>query len=846
MRIAIRACWLLTLTLATPACGGGDDDSGPAGTGGAAGAGSGLAGGAGGVPVPCTEPLCEPTPPSTLLPAGSTTVELTVASDVPTRCAWAVGAEVPFEQMAPFDEGQDTTSHRTTLTGLDADTTVVNQVYVRCDAGDGYALTLQYRALPAPSPSFPRAGNLWGSWELMRNGGVAHCARIDLFLGAGFQPSEIAELRGLNPNVLVLDSINTVERSDGEDPIPEANFLHDTSGQRIEVWPGAWRLNLTRPEVATLQARYAYQKIVDSGFAFDGCFFDNFFTSQSWVTEDCWGNPVQVDADEDGVLDDPTWLDAAWRDGVFAELREWRRLMPYAYASGHLPRPPTAELGELFNGDSIGFLPADVREGEAGFARLWETYQGWWQVRSDPVITMVEASPPDSIAYGYDFTPLEKIPAATLEFARTFFPYMRFGLGVTLMNDGFFAYEFGDTWHGNDWWYDELDADLGAACGPAARVDLETPSTADLATNGGFESDLAGTWTLWASTDTGAAATAALDASQPGEGAQSVRIDITDPGDAVDWKVGFYQNDRSVTAGVSYDLRFWARADAAHTISVGLQKQVDDWRNYGLWRQVELGTQWVEHTVTFEANETATDGRLQFSVGTRVGTVWLDGVRLTEHPADVYRRDFQNGVAILNGTRSPQTVAVGSGLSRLVGAQAPRYQYVVDDADPTVTFTGTWVETGYDSGEWTAAAPYYHHWGTGCRELAGTTGDLSFPLALRADDTYDLDAWWPAAPAATGFTTQAVFEVVAGGTVIATATFDQTTGGDQWHRIGTVELAVADDARVRVRNQAAGTVVADAVLVQSAARYNDGTAAATVDLDPMDAIVLRRTTGSCP
>ena len=84
-------------------------------------------------------------------------------------------------------------------------------------------------------------------------------------------------------------------------------------------------------------------QILAAILAQDGMFFDNFFTSQSWLTTDYQGNPVQVDADGDGKLDDPVWLDAAWRAGVFAELAEWRKLMPYAYASGHLPRPPTAD-----------------------------------------------------------------------------------------------------------------------------------------------------------------------------------------------------------------------------------------------------------------------------------------------------------------------------------------------------------------------------------------------------------------------------------------------------------------------------------------------------------------------
>ena len=41
-----------------------------------------------------------------------------------------------------------------------------------------------------------------------------------------------------------------------------------------------------------------------------------------------------------------------------------------------------------------------------------------------------------------------------------------------------------------------------------------------------------------------------------------------------------------------------------------------------------------------------------------------------------------------------------------------------------------------------------------------------------------------------------------------------------------------------------GSCIADAVRVESAARYNDGSAADNVTLQPMDAIVLRRTLGA--
>ena len=228
---------------------------------------------------------------------------------------------------------------------------------------------------------------------------------------------------------------------------------------------GASRLNLTKPEVAAMQAQYAYQQLVDADFAVDGCFFDNFFTSQSWVKQDIYGNAVSVDANDDGLPDDPVWLDAAWKKGVYDELRAFRKWMPWAIVTGHLPRPPDAELGQIFNGDSFGFIVPEVREGLNPFADFWGMYQPWYTLGQKPVVTMIEAAPPMQIGYGYGYDPLNTIPASTLEFARGDWPNMRFGLGMTLMNDGYFAYEYGDTYHGNDWWYDELDFDWAS---PAA------------------------------------------------------------------------------------------------------------------------------------------------------------------------------------------------------------------------------------------------------------------------------------------------------------------------------------------------------------------------------------------
>ena len=780
------------------------------------------------------------TPPSTLLPPGSTTLAFTVNTNRATSCRYSLGQALAFDAMTPFDSGQGATTHAVTFTGLDPDTTKVNEVYIRCDVAPDQLLHLRYRVLPLANPSFPRKGNLWGSWSVMKNGGIDHCKRIDLWLGAGFSETEVRQLRALNPDVLVLDSINTVEHSDSEKlNIPDNYWLKDTTGKRIEVWNGAYRLNLTKPEVAAYQAQFAYKHLLDKNLCMDGMFFDNFMTSQSWVTQDMWGHPVQVDANEDGLPDDPVTLNAAWRAGVFAELEAWRILMPHAYTSGHLQESTSADTQAIFNGNSIGFSAPGTKDGSRSFPDLWSAYNSWWDTGHSPTITMIESGPPFEIAYGYGYQPSKDLPAATLEFARTYYPYMRWGLGLTLMNDGYFANELGDTWHGNDWWYDELDFDLGYPKGPAQRLDLGATPTTDWILNGGFEQALSPTWTNWVNTAAGASATFTRDTAQAVAGSASCRADITNAGQGANWHIALMQMNVPTTKGTSYDLSFKIRSDAPHPFSVGIQKGSPDWHSYGLSKSLtSTGPTWQSLSVTFEATETATDGRLSFNVGSKTGSVWIDDVKLQLHPPDVFRRDFDKGAVILNASKARRTIQVSGSYRRLTETQAPRYQYVVDDADAAFS-AGTWATASYDSGQWMALGPWFHDWGTGCHQSSSTTGSATWDLGLRSNDTYTLDAWWPAAPGATNWSSQVLYEVVVNGQVIASATFDQTKGGDQWHRIASLPLTVAAGAQVRITNLQAKPAIADAILVQSAARYNDGSDASNVELDAMDAILLQ-------
>jgi|GEM_PF-712064 len=780
-------------------------------------------------------PITGADPPSTLLPPASTSVALSLQTAAAASCRYSVNTRADYTAMTAFDSGDGATDHHVTVRGLAAETTVVNNVFVRCSSDPHYALKLLYRSLPSVNANFPRKGNLWGTGEL-RQKGLEHAARIDLHLGSDFSPSEIRKLRALNPNILVLNSINAVENFN----LPDDYYLKDTKGNKIEVWPGTYRLNLTKPYVAQYQAHYAYQLILDSGLQFDGCFFDNFFLTESWLNHDIYGNPVQLDADEDGKPDDPATLDAAWRAGVFAEMREFRRLMPYALTSGHHFRPPDPDVLTLFNGDSVGFMSSDVLEGRQSLDQLWIVYDDWFQSGRRPVIMMLESSPQAQISYGYDYDPLQKIPASTLEFARTYFPYIRFGLTFVLMTDGYFAHEFGDAWHGNDWWYDELDFNLGQPLGPMKRIPIGNGSGNEIITNGGFESPLANTWDMWVNTDAGAAASVSVDGATAAAGNASALITITSAGQGLDWHIDFHQYDRALQAGTLYELSFWAKADAPRAISLSVSKESPDWRTYGLSGSVNLGTDWKRYAVTFTATETVTDARVQFLVGAAAGKVWLDSVSLTDKPPEVWRRDFTQGIALLNAGSKRQTVPLEPGFRRLTGSQAARHEYIVDDADDAFTAGTGWHSASYDSGRWQATGPFYHHWASGCRQCDGSCAPSSWDLALREDDTYTIAAWWAAAPGASSWSRKVVFELIAAGEVIATTTVDQSTGGDQWHVLFTQALRVADAPFVRVRNAGSGPAIADALWVRSAARYNDGSDAPSVALEPLDGIVLLR------
>ncbi|MBL8166294.1 MAG: carbohydrate binding domain-containing protein, partial [Anaerolineae bacterium] len=667
-------------------------------------------------------------PPSTLLAPNTTEFVLLITSEAPASCRYAL-TDAAFDQMTPFDSGSGATQHQTRVWGLDPDPNTVNTVYVRCDAYPDVVLPLHYRSLSQVNPAFPRTGNLWGSANFIGKS-PDEIAKIDLWLGAHWSPNEIIALRQANPDVRVLTSYNAVER-EATEAVPDSYWLYDVNGNRVEVWPGAYRLNMTRPEVAEFQAQMAYQLILDSGLMFDGIFIDNVFTTQSWQDEDIFGNDFAVDANQDGQPDDPDVFDAAWRAGLLHQLRRVRELLPNAILSGHAQEINDPEMAAIFNATSIGFDLPYVIEGRIPFADLWERYEAWQTNARPPAGTMVESAVPLQIGYGYGFLPWDTMPTRTVDFARDYYPYMRFGLAFTLMHDGYFAHEIGDTWHGNDWWYDELDYDLGYPLGPAQFINVTGRELNNRIVNGNFESPLGLDWELWADASEGYVASLTGDTLDFAEGVVSARIDVTSAPGVMD-RAELRQQSRELQRAVTYDVTFWAKSNPPREMAVAAMRGSPPWTNYGLYQVISIDGEWREYRLTFTANANTNNSRLQFMLGAQPGTVWLDDVRLTERPPDVLRREFDNGIVLLNASRAPQAVVLGPGYRRLQGAQAALYEYIVDDLPPGFSTRGDSEMVEIDSGEWQAAGPYYHDWGPHAHLLRN--GEARWDLQIPAPD----------------------------------------------------------------------------------------------------------------
>lgn len=239
----------------------------------------------------------------------------------------------------------------------------------------------------------------------------------------------------------------------------------------------------------------------------------------------------------------------------------------------------------------------------------------------------------------------------------------RFGLGSATMADGYGVFAVGsrDAFAGDyhEYWFDEYAVDLttGAASELPQHIGwLGQPMSSfyQMVWNGtgpqgianpGFETSLGQGWSFNSFPGAGSIV---RELGTPPEGSASARITVNQP-NPVDWHVNFASLiGIPIMPWISHSATFWIRASSARNVNVVISRTN---ATQLMSRSVEVGTEWRQVQVPFLGSsvlEPANGTRLQFFVGRDSGNVWVDDVHFQAGLSSVYRRDFQNGVVLVN------------------------------------------------------------------------------------------------------------------------------------------------------------------------------------------------------
>jgi len=304
---------------------------------------------------------------------------------------------------------------------------------------------------------FPRLANVFLEWELTDDNAAALAKYDFLVLDMETQkrsPDKIKKIRVLNSKIKIVAYISSEEirddvRSFSRAAAPMRNLLADgikdswwlkkSTGEKISFWPGTYMLNVAEDSDGEgwneYLPRFVNEQILSSGL-WDGVFYDNTFPNvTSFIGDD-------VDLDNDGARDAASAANNDWREGMIKIFETTRRL---------------AGTDKLILGNG-GTIYAPYFNG-----RLFENFaRGGWSA---------ELSEYKKVAASAQIPRVAVINAnAENTGRREDFQKMRFGLGSSLLFDGFYSFDDGDAHHNQTWWYDEYNANLGLPAGEAKNL----------------------------------------------------------------------------------------------------------------------------------------------------------------------------------------------------------------------------------------------------------------------------------------------------------------------------------------------------------------------------------------
>ncbi|MFI5370130.1 MAG: hypothetical protein ACHQ52_01135 [Candidatus Eisenbacteria bacterium] len=542
---------------------------------------------------------------------------------------------------------------------------------------------------PAHAQDYPRLGlhiRLYQNGFPMITGGDVHgpfdasvldaMARYDeVTFGASpaseYRPDIVSELRARHPGIHVNGYVMVENIYDAPNSADSLVNL-PTRVRRLVRDHGGWLYNraggvysLVNINIAKRDGtgRYTvaedladlFADVVGTTGLWDGMFFDSFCDGVLWTQ-----TPVEsIDVVRAGYPTQ-TAFDAGWLAGTQAFANRMR----------------------------LRVGPDFVLIGNCGLGTKYTTMNGWmrenfpnqnggtWAANMfrDPGGYMVDEGRFRQPTHGYLFTawqsPLD--PYAPVNTRKE-----RFGLASAALGTGYGIFAPSDLdvvdYPHEYWWYDEYAVDvttgradssrahvgwLGQALSPAYQ--MVWPGTGpDAVSNPGFESDVTSGWNFGAFIP----ATIERDVTTSAVGMASAHITVPAAA-AQSYLVTFAtQGTLAVSAGGAYSATFWARSSVPLTVSVVAGNQGAGQIASG---SANLDTTWRQYQVALSP-DASRSVQLEFYLAATAGQVWFDDVHFQAGTSSLWRRDFQNGVVLVNPAPTTMTVPLGRSFRRILG-----------------------------------------------------------------------------------------------------------------------------------------------------------------------------------
>lgn len=257
-------------------------------------------------------------------------------------------------------------------------------------------------------------------------------------------------MRAINPSMKVLawvplqgpnsGMMNGVPKKSGRDW-----YARRTDGGYLVPHWGGNLMNPCAQDRAWMRhvLRYARDVCLASG-RYDGLMLDCLW----------YQPPPGLDVNADKVYDETDT--AGWQEAMLFLLRELRALFPKTIlvGNGGVPWPPESRYYDFVNGCMHENALGDQFGGDWNV--LWNSYKtAVARTAHRPVFHFVQVDVRADRRSQQDAT---RLITLTENDRRRF----RLGLGTTLLLDGgYFGFDRGDCLHGQLWWFDEYDLDLG-------------------------------------------------------------------------------------------------------------------------------------------------------------------------------------------------------------------------------------------------------------------------------------------------------------------------------------------------------------------------------------------------